>query len=405
MSVQVKRRRDTAANLATFVGAQAELLVDTTNNRVQVHDGTTAGGWPAAKLAEVLTNTRTAVADTAYTALATDRTVAFTSLSAPRVVTLPAASAYPTGTRLVVFDESGLCSATLTITIEPAGSDTIDGATSAVLSSAYGYLALQSNGSGKWTIVDQAASNLSAVGIGTPADPNNVLSVYGASALFSSAGSFNITVNKGASSNTGSFIFEDGFSGRAQIGLCGDDNFHFKVSPNGSTWYDALDITASSGLVTAKFGLALAGSTSGTTQLQASATASGTLTLPAATDTLAVLGTNQTFSATETFSGTLNVTGTFQIGGYTMSWPAASGTVVTIAASQTLTNKTLTNPVISGGTIDNAIIGGTTAAAASFTSLSASGTVSGAGFSNYLASPPAIGGAISADYVVDTPRG
>ena len=37
-------------------------------------------------------------------------------------------------------------------------------------------------------------------------------------------------------------------------------------------------------------------------------------------------------------------------------------------------------------------IGGTTPAAGSFTTLSASGTVSGAGFSNYLAAPPAIGG-------------
>jgi hypothetical protein len=45
MSVQVKRRRESASYLSTFVGAQAELLVDTTNNRLQVHDGATQGGW------------------------------------------------------------------------------------------------------------------------------------------------------------------------------------------------------------------------------------------------------------------------------------------------------------------------------------------------------------------------
>ena len=55
MSVQVKRRRDTAASVAAYTGAQGELIVDTTNNRVTVHDGATAGGWPAAKLSEVLT--------------------------------------------------------------------------------------------------------------------------------------------------------------------------------------------------------------------------------------------------------------------------------------------------------------------------------------------------------------
>lgn len=45
MSVQVKRRRDTAAFLSTFAGAAGELLIDTTNNRLQVHDGATKGGW------------------------------------------------------------------------------------------------------------------------------------------------------------------------------------------------------------------------------------------------------------------------------------------------------------------------------------------------------------------------
>ena len=49
MSVQVKRRREAAAFLAGYVGAPGELLVDTTNNRVQVHDGATPGGWPAAR--------------------------------------------------------------------------------------------------------------------------------------------------------------------------------------------------------------------------------------------------------------------------------------------------------------------------------------------------------------------
>ncbi len=53
MSVQVKRRREAAAFLATYVGAQGELLVDTTNNRVQVHDGATSGGWPAAGIGDL----------------------------------------------------------------------------------------------------------------------------------------------------------------------------------------------------------------------------------------------------------------------------------------------------------------------------------------------------------------
>ncbi len=52
-AVQVQSRRGTAAQVAAFTGAQGEVVVDTTNNRVVVQDGVTVGGWPAAKLSEV----------------------------------------------------------------------------------------------------------------------------------------------------------------------------------------------------------------------------------------------------------------------------------------------------------------------------------------------------------------
>jgi hypothetical protein len=51
---------------------------------------------------------------------------------------------------------------------------------------------------------------------------------------------------------------------------------------------------------------------------------------------------------------------------------------------------------ITGGTIDGAAIGNTTPSSGKFTTLSASSTVSGAGFTTYLASPPAIGGTAAA---------
>jgi hypothetical protein len=254
MTEQLQLRRGAAAQVAAFTGAQGELVVDTTNNRAVVSDGATAGGWPAAKLAEVITNARTAVADASYATQASDRLVAYASLSAARVVTLCAAAAYPTGTRLTIVDESGACSAANTITVQRVGSDTIGGAANAVLSSAYGYLALESDGAGKWTIVDQATSNLGPVGVGTAADPNNPLSVYGASALFNGV-SFSFTINKAAAADTASIIFEDGFSGRAQVGLSGADDFSVKVAPDGATWTTALTIAAATGA--AKFGGAL----------------------------------------------------------------------------------------------------------------------------------------------------
>lgn len=251
MSVQVKHRRDTAANIAAFTPAQGELVVDTTNNRVILGDGSTVGGVALAKLSDAtgVAPTRTAVADANYTALTTDRNVAFTAITAARTVTLPAASAFPVGYRLSVFDESGSASATNTITLARAGSDTIDGATSAAISSAYGVLALESNGSSKWTIIDQSASNLAAVGIGTAADPSNPLSVYGSSALFNGT-NFSFTINKSAAANTAGVLFQDAFSARAQIGLLGSDNFSFKVSPNGSTYTTGLVFDATTGAPT-----------------------------------------------------------------------------------------------------------------------------------------------------------
>ena len=249
MSVQVKHRRDTAANIASFTPAQGELIVDTTNNRVIVGDGSTLGGFAAAKLADIVSPTRTAVSDANYTALTTDRNIAYTAITAARIVTLPAASAFPQGYRLTVFDESGAASATNTITFARSGSDTINGATSAAVSSAFGVLAVETNGANKWTVTDQSASGLPAVGIGTAADPSNPLSVYGASALFNGA-NFSFTINKSASANTASVLFQDGFSARAQIGLLGSDNFAFKVSPNGSSYSTGLIFDAATGAPT-----------------------------------------------------------------------------------------------------------------------------------------------------------
>jgi hypothetical protein len=51
---------------------------------------------------------------------------------------------------------------------------------------------------------------------------------------------------------------------------------------------------------------------------------------------------------------------------------------------------------ITGGTIDGTSIGATTKSSGAFTTLSANSTVSGTGFSTYLASPPAIGGTAAA---------
>ena len=54
MTTQIKRRRGTTTQHASFTGAEGELTVDTTKDTVVVHDGSTAGGHPLAKASEAV---------------------------------------------------------------------------------------------------------------------------------------------------------------------------------------------------------------------------------------------------------------------------------------------------------------------------------------------------------------
>jgi hypothetical protein len=52
MAWRLVRRRGTAAEHATFTGAEGEFTYDLTNKRIIAHDGVTTGGWPAARLSD-----------------------------------------------------------------------------------------------------------------------------------------------------------------------------------------------------------------------------------------------------------------------------------------------------------------------------------------------------------------
>ena len=95
-------------------------------------------------------------------------------------------------------------------------------------------------------------------------------------------------------------------------------------------------------------GFTLAGSSSGTTTIAASATASGTITIPAATDTLVGKATTDTFT-NKTFD-TAGTGNSFKINGTAISAVTGSGSVV-LATSPTLVTPLLGTPT--SGTLTN----------------------------------------------------
>ena len=97
-------------------------------------------------------------------------------------------------------------------------------------------------------------NNLTLLGVGTTADTTNPLSAKLNNTLFAAkavaeggSGDLRYKLSKEASTNTLSFLFQDNFSGRAEIGLTGDDDFHFKVSADGTTWNEGIVIDKTTG--------------------------------------------------------------------------------------------------------------------------------------------------------------
>ena len=54
MATQVQWRRGTHTQVSSFTGALGEVVVDTTQNRLVLQDGTTVGGWPQATSADLV---------------------------------------------------------------------------------------------------------------------------------------------------------------------------------------------------------------------------------------------------------------------------------------------------------------------------------------------------------------
>lgn len=94
-----------------------------------------------------------------------------------------------------------------------------------------------------WVSASGGTQNLAGIGINTSSDANNPLAVSGAATLLTHGGAgHQLKINKAAPGDTASLLYQTNWSGRAEMGLAGNDDFSVKVSADGGAFTEALRI-------------------------------------------------------------------------------------------------------------------------------------------------------------------
>lgn len=97
------------------------------------------------------------------------------------------------------------------------------------------------NGTSWQNLTSASKESFSLLGVNATADSTNRLSVSSAASLFNNAGNgHQMKVNKAGAGDTASLLFQTGWSGRAEMGLAGSDDFEIKLSADGASWHTAL---------------------------------------------------------------------------------------------------------------------------------------------------------------------
>ena len=88
-------------------------------------------------------------------------------------------------------------------------------------------------------------------GVNGTADETTRLVVAAEASLFNHDGEgHQLKLNKAGEGDTASLLYQTGYSGRAELGLAGDDDLHVKVSADGTGWTEAIVIDRTTGAVT-----------------------------------------------------------------------------------------------------------------------------------------------------------
>jgi hypothetical protein len=154
-----------AASLAIAQGFGAFIVSDGVNYQTLFAFTTQATPAGARGSSGLNIDQLTSHGDSSYAILATDRVVGTSAtLSASRTWTLPAANTVNGGQSLLVADFASGVSSTFTLSVARSGSDTINGATSAiVLNAANAACLFVSDGTSKWTAQTIGAASTAGV--------------------------------------------------------------------------------------------------------------------------------------------------------------------------------------------------------------------------------------------------
>lgn len=110
---------------------------------------------------------------------------------------------------------------------------------------------------GAWTGLESPLpGSMPQLGINVTADSVNRLAVAANATLFSHDGAgHQLKINRGAPAETASLVFQDNYSGRAECGIIGGNDWRLKISSDGAIWQDAMVVDNTDGSVSFPSGI------------------------------------------------------------------------------------------------------------------------------------------------------
>ncbi len=101
---------------------------------------------------------------------------------------------------------------------------------------------------GVWDVLTTLPETVPQLGVNAAPDMTNRFATSAEASLFThEGGGHQIKINKSTPAETASLLFQTGWTGHAEMGISGSDDFAIKVSGDGALWHTALSVDAQSG--------------------------------------------------------------------------------------------------------------------------------------------------------------